>query len=327
MADENHALLEAYARAALPAYGVPADARLTLLNVSENATFRLDDASGASIIRVHREGYHSKAAIESELAWIAALRSSGVVRTPPFYETTAGERVALGTIVDGSSRHVVRFGWVDGVEPTEDRLLEDFEQLGSIAARLHGQARSWAAPTGFTRFTWDAETGLGASGHWGSWRDGMGMEPDILEVLDRAADRVRERLASYGMGPDRFGLIHADMRLANLLVNGPDVTVIDFDDCGFSWYMYDLGSAVSFFEHESHVPDLCEAWVRGYRTVAPLDPEDEAEIPTFVMYRRLVLIAWIGSHSTTDLAQSMGVQYTADTVPMAQAYLSGSFLR
>ena len=34
-----------------------------------------------------------------------------------------------------------------------------------------------------------------------------------------------------------------------------------------------------------------------------------------------LLVAWIGSHSETDLAQSMGVAYTNDTVPLAESYL------
>ena len=58
------------------------------------------------------------------------------------------------------------------------------------------------------------------------------------------------------------------MRLANLLVDGDEVKVIDFDDCGFSWHLYDAATAVSFFEHEPHVPELMDAWVRGYRRVA-----------------------------------------------------------
>ena len=68
-------------------------------------------------------------------------------------------------------------------------------------------------------------------------------------------------------------------------------------------------------------PDLVDGWVKGYREVAPLTVQDEAEIPTFIMLRRLLLIAWIGSHSETDLAQSMGVTYTKDTVALAESYL------
>ena len=48
---------------------------------------------------------------------------------------------------------------------------------------------------------------------------------------------------------------------------------------------------------------------------------DEAEIPTFVMLRRLLLVAWIGSHSETELAQSMGLPYTEGTVGLCEAYL------
>jgi Ser/Thr protein kinase RdoA (MazF antagonist) len=56
--------------------------------------------------------------------------------------------------------------------------------------------------------------------------------------------------------------------------------------------------------------------------VRELPSEDEAEIPTFVMMRRLLLVAWIGSHAGTDLARSMGADYTAGSCDLAEAYLS-----
>jgi hypothetical protein len=40
------------------------------------------------------------------------------------------------------------------------------------------------------------------------------------------------------------------------------------------------------------------------------------------MLRRLLLVAWIGSHSETELAQSMGVSYTQGSIPLCEAYLS-----
>ena len=60
------------------------------------------------------------------------------------------------------------------------------------------------------------------------------------------------------------------MRLANLLIDGGETKVIDFDDCGFSWYLYDCATALSFIEHRPDVPELVAAWVKGYRSVAPL---------------------------------------------------------
>lgn len=314
---------EQFAHAALPAYGVDPAAEVTLLNVSENGTFRLDDpVQGRSVLRVHRTGYHSREAIRSELDWVTALRRDGLVRTPAFLPSTAGEDVVCSRLPNGDERYVVRFEWVDGVEPTEDRLAQDFEELGAITARLHEHARSWKRPDTFTRFVWDFDTSLGANGHWGRWQDGLGVGPQEIEVLGRCAELLQARLTAYGTGPDRFGLVHADMRLANLLVKGDDVTVIDFDDCGLSWFMYDLGSSLSFIEHEPYVPELVDSWVRGYRTVAPLSPADEAELPTFVMLRRMLLVAWIGSHAATDTAQEMGEEYAVTSCRLAEEYLS-----
>ena len=324
---------EAFARAALPAYGLPPDAPLTLLNVSENATFAVDDpASGTrTVLRVHRTGYHARAAIESELAWIAALRADGVVSTPPVLAALDGASVVTVRPGDGSSaegrtageeRHVVRFAWVDGEEPAGERLGEDFRRLGEVTARLHAHALGWAPPAGFTRFRWDYETSIGPRGHWGRWQDGLAVGAAELGLLTRLDHVLARRLAAFGTGPDRFGLVHADLRLANLLVGGESVHVIDFDDCGFGWFLYDLGSSLSFIEDDPRVPELIDAWVEGYRRVRPLTPAEIAELPTFVLLRRLLLVAWIGSHADTDLARGMGAAFTAGTCALAEDFLS-----
>ena len=85
-------------------------------------------------------------------------------------------------------------------------------------------------------------------------------------MLEQALALIERRLERFGTGPERFGLVHADLRLANLLVDGKHLRIIDFDDCGFSWFMYDFATAVSFIEHEPNVPELLEAWIGGYRT-------------------------------------------------------------
>ena len=73
--------------------------------------------------------------------------------------------------------------------------------------------------------------------------------------------------------------------------------MIDFDDCGLSWYLYDLGSSLSFIEHSPYVPELIDSWITGYRTEAHAARGGGDELPTFIMLRRLLLVAWIGSHS------------------------------
>jgi len=63
------ARLDPVVHRAMVEYGVPPGATLTLLNVSENATFAVDDPTTGrrTVLRIHRHGYHDQRAIESEL--------------------------------------------------------------------------------------------------------------------------------------------------------------------------------------------------------------------------------------------------------------------
>jgi Ser/Thr protein kinase RdoA (MazF antagonist) len=112
------------------------------------------------------------------------------------------------------------------------------------------------------------------------------------------------------------------MRLANLLIHGGVTQVIDFDDSGTCWHLYDLATALSFIEERPDVPELIDAWVTSYRKVRDLDAADVAEIPTFLMLRRTLILAWMGSHSQTDLALELGPGYTAVSCDLAETYLS-----
>ena len=320
----------ACAREALAAYDVGPDADVALLNVSENATFLVTGPDGGrSVLRVHRLGYHTKTAIESELAWMGALRSEAGIRTPRVLPAAGGHRV-----VEASGRHCVRFEFLPGTEPAgasdEATGREHFAELGAITARMHAHARGWQRPGWFTRFSWADDdafgaTPAGAPGRWGSWRDGLGVGAPEAGILHRLEGRLRERLAAFGMPPERFGLIHADTRLANLLVHDGTTAVIDFDDAGFGWYLYDLGTTVSFFEDDPAVPSLVAAWLDGYQRTAavPLTSDDVAQTWTFILFRRLLLTAWIGSHPAAADAAALGADYTRGSCDLAERYLSG----
>jgi Ser/Thr protein kinase RdoA (MazF antagonist) len=312
-----------FAERAARACGCDPAATVRLLNVSENATYLIEDPrQGPSVLRVHRLGYHTGQEIESELAWMDALRAEAGVRTPRVLPGPGGQRVLAMTDEEaGEPRHCVRFEYVAGTEPAGDDVTH-FANLGEITARMHRHARQWQRPGWFTRFRWDYDAAFGARPRWGRWQDGIGVGPAEREVLGRLDSVLRARLAAFGTGPGRYGLVHADTRLANLLVDGGRVSVIDFDDSGFSWYLYDAGTSVSFFEHQPHVPGLLDAWLSGYRRVLSLPPEDEAEIWTFIMFRRLLLVAWIGSHQAADIARELGAEYTRDSCDLAEGYLS-----
>ena len=310
---------------ALPLWGLPCGSAVDLLNVSENRTYRAQPpGSSPIVIRLHRPHYHGAREIRSEIAWIEALRQDGVVDTPAPIQGIDGQFVQVLPASDGGpDRHAVAFAFAPGAEPVVDADLPAwFAKLGAVTARLHLHAQNWTQPHDFQRKTWDWDAMFGPNPLWGDWRAGVGLDASAAALLGRAIDLIRARTNRFGRSPARFGLIHADLRLANLLVDGDRLRVIDFDDCGFSWRLYDFASAVSFFEHEPIVDDLREAWVAGYRTVAALPEEDAAELPVFIAMRRFLLVAWIASHPDVPIAQDLGAGYTDGAAAMAERLLS-----
>jgi Ser/Thr protein kinase RdoA (MazF antagonist) len=309
---------------ALACWPVAPAAEVRLINYSENHTFAVTTADGARYcLRVHRPGYQSPRTIASELDWLQALRrDTGLPIPNPRAGRDGG---LLQRIGDGDVAHYcVLFDFIEGEEPAFGKGLEPiFETLGGYAARTHAHATSWQAPADFARQSWSAAHVLDAEGLWGDWRAAPGVTPAVRSVLDRLDVKLRADLDAYGLGKDRFGLIHADMRLGNLLVDGDRVSLLDFDDSGFCWFAYDFAAAVSFHETDPAVADLKDAWLRGYAPRRPLAREDIAAMDAMVLLRRMALLAWIGSHVETDLARRHEPGYAEGAAALAERYLGG----
>ena len=312
------------AQNSLSLWDIPEGARARLINVSENATY-LVEAPGnyKSILRVHRENYHTHRAIECELAWLEALAAEGVVTTPGVYTGRNGDPIQEAHI-EGlpAPRYMVLFHFVEGHPPDESGdMTAGFEQLGQIAARCHDHVLYWRKPDNFQRLTWDETTVFGLNPTWGDWRDAPEVTPEVAGVLEKVEQTVCARLTVFGKAPERFNLIHADMRLANLLVDKAGTRLIDFDDCGWGWFLYDFAAAISFIEDDPRIPGLKDAWLCGYKSMRAMSAEEEAEIDTFVMLRRMALLAWIGSHIEAPEPRQLAPGFAATTARLGQEYI------
>ena len=317
--------LEGLTKASLKLWDIPPNVRISLLNVAENVTYLLETPdSYRSVLRVHREHYHTRKAIDSELAWMDALSAEGNVSTPRYLKGKNGQAVQVMRQAGSDlTRFGVLFEFIDGAAPDEsDDITDGYEELGAIAAQCHSHVLSWEKPEGFERLTWDEDSVFGNCPTWGNWRDAPEVTPDIRAILERVEQAICSRLKEYGKSPSRYNLIHADMRLANLLVGDSGTRLIDFDDCGSGWFMYDFAAAISFIEDDPRIPAFKSAWLRGYRSVRILSAADEAELDTFIMMRRMALLAWIGSHIEAPEPQALASGFAATSARLGQKWLS-----
>jgi Ser/Thr protein kinase RdoA (MazF antagonist) len=265
-----------------------------LVNHSENHTYFVK----GYVLRIHPPS-RSREAIEDELAWLRALAD---------VDFPIPRQVGDVREVDG--RHGVLFEFISGGEPRPTERL--FHTLGGYTATLH--LRTIEAPH---RPVWD-ERLLDADGPWGDWR--------AFGDLGEVDQWLRAQLAAYGKTQDRFGLIHADMRLANLLQSGERVAVIDFDDCGHGWFMYDFAAALSFLETDPRVPAWRDAWVGGYTAIRHLSANDLAVMPAMILLRRMALCAWMSEHRDTVLARTYAAGFEKGTLALLKRARSGGLL-
>ena len=257
---------------------------LTLLRDRENHVFAMQLPQGKAALRLHRAGYQSPAAIRSELWCCAELARAGL---PVPAALPALDGRLLVPVSDG--RLASAIGWIEGEALGEAALpfmrplpqvLDLYHALGMLLARVHRATDALALPADFTRPRWDLAGLVGEAPLWGRFWEHPAADADQRKLFVRARDALRERLAGD------IGLIHADVLRENVLVNGRSVSLIDFDDSGFGFRLYDLGTAlVQTVRHPEH-PQLRDALMAGYGT-------GEADlVECFVLARALASVGW-----------------------------------
>ena len=315
------------AQAVVKRYDFSNKTKVSLLSESENKVYLVDDPAMSEkyVLRVNsgRLTYHTPSSIASEMSWLIAICNDTDIVVPKVLSAKDGSLVqTISAPGLDKPRYATIYSFLPGGEPPEDDLLSGFMKLGEISARLHQHAINWSSPSNFQRHEWSTEAILDDRHNWGPWQMGVEVEAENMKLLSRLDQIVRTRLALLPTEKEHYGLIHADLRLANILVDGEQTAIIDFDDCGYGWFMFDLASALSFLEQRPDVEDLIESWKQGYRKVSDVPAVIEAEIPTLIMLRRLQLIGWVGyQQQHLEFARDIGNQFTQDTCRLAEDYL------
>jgi Ser/Thr protein kinase RdoA (MazF antagonist) len=297
---------QSIARTALPQWGLSA-AGLTLVKHRENAVFKVSTDGGEHFaMRIHRQGYHSAAELQSEMLWMQALAADGIA-TPAIIATSSGARFAAVVVEDGAATvNVSLLAWVDGnafdhlgrVERgVVPELQQRYRQLGALAARLHNQSERWQRPAGFVRHAWDSEGLLGESPLWGKFWLHPLLSAQQRTTLLEARMVLRGLLRQLGQGEDCYGLIHADFLPENILVDHDELYLIDFDDCGFGWYLFEMATSLFPKINEPYFDSLVENYVQGYRSERPFSDAHLEIFPAFLLLRGMTWLGWLMTRS------------------------------
>ena len=302
------------ARVALAEWGLEARA-LDLLKYRENAVFRVAASDGRQYaLRVHRAGYHSDAELRSELSWMRALLADNF-DVPELVPASNGELFITAAHPDvPEPRQVDLFGWIGGrplggvegaLEGETEALARTFRTIGTLAARLHNQAERWTPPPGFTRHAWDTDGLVGEQPFWGRFWELVALSASQRSLLERARSRVRSELSRLERSPRNYGLIHADFAPENLMVDGTRIRLLDFDDAGYGWHLFEIATSLYFHIGQPYFAAIERAVLEGYRTERALTPADEALLPLFYTARSFTYLGWVHTRFETETAREL----------------------
>ena len=264
-------------------------ARCKLVASRENAVYEVSDARGRFALRLHRQGYRSDAELRSELAWMAAVAEGGL-SVPSPTRTAGGEYLAH---IDGIQ--VDFLTWLNG------RTLGDalascvrvdrrslFFALGREMARLHQVSDAWSPPQFFDRVHWDRDGLLGQAPLWDRFWENPELTAADRDLFDRFRCAASDKLEEIGPTLD-FGLVHADLVPGNVLVDSNTLRLIDFDDGGFGYRLFDVATALLKHMSMADYPQLQNGLIEGYHSIRPLDV---AELDLFLALRSATYVGW-----------------------------------
>jgi Ser/Thr protein kinase RdoA (MazF antagonist) len=260
-----------------------------LIRNRENAVFEMSLPSGRAALRLHRQGYQNEAAIRSELWWCRALADAGIPVAAPLPDLAGG---LLHPLIGGRFASVLT--WIEGAplgevgrpfDAPRETVLARYRSLGRLLASLHSATDALVLPDWFQRPHWDVAGFTGEAPVWGRFWDHPAARPEEAAILRDARAFLRERLTDLAVHGD-FGLIQADPLRENVFVADERLALIDFDDSGFGFRLYDLGVALRQNLAEPDYPAIRDALIEGYGGA------DVETVEVMVLARLCASVGW-----------------------------------
>jgi Ser/Thr protein kinase RdoA (MazF antagonist) len=128
-------------------------------------------------------------------------------------------------------------------------------------------------------------------------------------------------LSSYGAHADWFGLIHADLVPENILVTRTGPRIIDFDDAGYGWHMFELATSLYFIRREPYYECARKALLAGYRRRRPLPEEHVRLLPLFLAVRGTTYLGWVHTRRRERVSLELTPQLIDLAIAAAKDYL------
>jgi Ser/Thr protein kinase RdoA (MazF antagonist) len=293
-------------------------AHYKLIAARENEVYKVTTAIDTFALRLHRQGYRTDTELWSELKWMEAV-SAGGIKVPAPIASTSGDvlHVIGGVQVDVLTWMVGETLDVTLAQQETKTRIALLHTLGQNMARLHDLSDAWDKPKDFARCAWDIDGLLGEAPLWDRFWDNPALTSDEYDLFNTFRHRARADLTNQASDLG-YGLIHADLVAANVMVNGTDLNFIDFDDGGYGYRVFEVATALLKHIDAPDYLHLKQALIDGYSAGRATDL---GSLSLFMALRAATYVGWNIKRTDEDGGAARNARFINTAAKLAAAYL------
>lgn len=303
-------------------FGISSLSRIKLIKCAKDAEYLVEDSKTGLRALLYITGPDSgKERLELGMHWMQELsKETNLLIPEPLLGLSGSYIQPLSVPYLNTVRYCVMYSVSRvsiGTSFDPDGLGAVYTKLGETAAMLHQNGMQWG--------------GAGLKVHPAASAETMleNTRPPVLTALPEYdslfSDTLRlidARLKAFGKSLGRYGLIHGNLDTDSISTVRSRTAIHDFFQCGYSWFLYDCAPALAPVMHLPAVTDLTVRWIEGYKKRRHLSSEDIAEIPTFLILHRLVLLDQLITQPVYDPRKISAPDFTETTAALCESYLT-----
>ena len=306
--------LTEFAHEILKKYGI-SDAEVDCINFEFNATFSLSTVSGQRYaLRLNINSTRVASNIQAETQWVRELSRTPSINVPTPIASLADTYLVSALHVDsGQEIFGVMYSWLEGEELGDEPTLEQLRIVGQTMALLHDNSSNFTLTDGaelpiFNDFFWGTEDFLFSSKSL--------LIPQDRQLIEQARDLIMKFTNElYENSP--VHIIHADLHGWNFMWHEDQLSIFDFDDCGYGVEAQDIAVALYYLD----TPEQDVALLDGYKSIRPLPIYSENAMKALLLQRRLLLLNYLYETKNAEHKEMLPA-YLEKTIERVSTFLT-----
>ena len=308
--------------------------RLSWLGYSGNAVFRVNTCGEKYVLRLHLPGRARAKYLESELVWLQYIRLNTELLVPaPVPLQVDGAEVLFTSVspapLSPDAVLCCLFEFVDGESKSAKALsADDVYSVGAYLGTLH-RLGQFEPPDTFSRPRMDWEGLFGEESPYLARDSIISLTGEQARIFEQVKDRVRTAIDKIDRGPESFGLIHGDLLAKNILYCDNLPVALDFEYCGWGYFLYDLAPLLWQLKGErpAEYIYLEDAMWSGYTSKTGVTEHERDRLEICIAARQLASCRWLLANAGNPTVREVAPQLINDRALELRDFLQNGVLK